>query len=72
MMFQPLYLRRQIAAFVNGLQGGDDRFIAEVTTVRDKLTKHIKGSDGFGGGDAKELTIIQFGKVQVRQEPMLK
>lgn len=31
----------------------------ETEVVRDKLTKHIRGSDGFGGGDSLDLSVGQ-------------
>lgn len=36
-----------------------DGELADVDVVRDKLTKHIDGADGFGGGDARDVAIGQ-------------
>ena len=41
-----------LAIFVDG----DEQ---DVTIARDNLTKHIKGSDGFSGGDADQLVVGQ-------------
>ncbi len=38
--------------FINGQ-------VAECDVLRDGLTKHIQGADGFGGGDATELSFGQ-------------
>lgn len=55
----------QVAVVYDGSSRADglkifiDGEAAETTVVRNALTKHIKGSDGFGGGGANELTIGQ-------------
>lgn len=36
-----------------------DGDLAAAEVVRDKLTKHIDGADGFGGGDARDVAIGQ-------------
>jgi hypothetical protein len=52
-------LRYDGSSRASGLQLFVNGQVQECDVVRDNLTKHIKGADGLGGGDADELAFGQ-------------